>query len=316
MPAASPTVRLYPPMTMAARLAPSPRELVTIVNPEKMKGGEVFREIASAMPDERFLVQLGRGRPVRGIDALPNVTLEPAVADLRATYARTDVLLVPSTCPETFGRVAFEAALAGSLVLCHRTAGMAEVPLPDACFVDDLQPATWVRRLRELRSMSAAERAALRLDVDRAMEAWEPGWAAARAAILRIARAPSELRPVPGPRFSTVASAMHAMRDRLLDRRRFLPFVEGRHRFVVAGEAWTFDVSADDVRLREGADANPTSIVTFTAAAFVACVEGRECFEHVMNRREEPASIRYEGPKYVGNRLSLMWTAPTWNPPA
>lgn len=309
-------VRLYPLMSLAARAAPSPRSAITIVNPDRMKGGDVFREIVSRMPDERFVVQLGRSVPVRGLD-FANVEVVAPVSDMMGLYGRTDVLLMPSTCPETFGRVALEAAMAGCLVLCHRIAGMAELPLPEECFVDGLAPDTWVSRIAALRRMPASERATLHGRIAREVAAFDPGWAAARAKILEIAksrapRAPSTV-PLQPASFETIERCMDHVRERLRAKRPFLRFIEGAHRWTITDgdtppSEWWLLVRSDGVDLVRAYDGEPSTHTTMTARDFESCAKGEDCFEYIMNLRSEPRRVRFDGPRAMGNRLSLLWT--------
>jgi hypothetical protein len=303
-------------MSLAPRAAPSLRSAITIVNPDRMKGGEVFREIVSRMPDETFIVQLGRSVPVRGLD-FANVEVVAPVSDMMALYGRTDILLMPSTCPETFGRVALEAAMAGCLVLCHRIAGMAELPLPDDCFVDGLDPHTWVARIAALRRMPAGERAALHDRIAGEVAAFDPGWAAARAKILevgsnRAARAASR-GSGQTPSFDSIERWMEHVRDRLRAKRPFLRFIEGVHRWTITDDAvppsdWWLLVRNEEVDVARAYDGEPSTHTTMSARDFESCAKGEDCFEYIMNLRGEPRRVRFDGPRSMGNRLSLLWT--------
>jgi glycosyltransferase involved in cell wall biosynthesis len=93
---------------------------VLLVNPTLRKGVELFFRLAAARPDVSFLaveswnlndtwrtVLMNRAR---GLD---NVALWPPVEDMREAYAKTRLILMPSTHEETFGRVVAEAQVSG-----------------------------------------------------------------------------------------------------------------------------------------------------------------------------------------------------------
>jgi hypothetical protein len=119
---------------------------------------------------------MGWRAAVEGIDRLSNVTIRLPSGDISDTYSETRVLLVPSR-REPFGRVALEGALAGCLVLAHRDCGLAEVPLPEFCYMDDLDPAAWANRLLKLYFAALEVQDALRDEIQRMARTYDPGWA-------------------------------------------------------------------------------------------------------------------------------------------
>ena len=100
--------------------------LVTQINLFENKGGSLFWRIAAAMPGTNFLaVKGGYGAQVVPAAVPPNVEVMDPVMDPRAIYARTGVLLVPSTY-ESWGRVGVEAMASGIPVVAHPTPGLVE----------------------------------------------------------------------------------------------------------------------------------------------------------------------------------------------
>ena len=172
------TVRtcLLKPLISIPRAQPArSRRWVTLINPSEIKGGSLFLQLAQSMPEVPFLAQLGRSAPVDGLELLPNVTLRSPEEDLSDVYAETAVLLMPSQ-EEPFGRVALEGALSGCLLLLHRAFGLREMPVPDFCFVDNLEPDLWKRRLSELLTSGEEVKAGMRERIREMALTYDPGW--------------------------------------------------------------------------------------------------------------------------------------------
>jgi hypothetical protein len=159
-PGASVTVR--PPVDPVAYRT-EPGTAVTLINMAGCKGGELFWQLARAMPDVEFLgVQGAYGEQVTGPDGLPNVTVLDQVDGRRMrdeVYARTRILLVPSDY-ESWGRVATEAMCSGIPVIAHRAEGALAENLGDAAvWADRDDPQSWVRQIRRLAKPAAWQKA-------------------------------------------------------------------------------------------------------------------------------------------------------------
>lgn len=100
------------------------RRFVTFVNPSPGKGSLLFARLAdmlgSARPDIPILVvqsanSAGRLNTIPGLDftKYPHIMAAPATPRPADFFALTRILLVPSTVPESFGRVAAEALVNG-----------------------------------------------------------------------------------------------------------------------------------------------------------------------------------------------------------
>lgn len=104
------------------------RRYVTFINPVREKGLRIALEVARRLPEVRFLIVRGkcwcRGgfRPPNG--SLPNVEVWDHQQDMRRVYGVTDILLVPSQVPESFGRVILEAHMNGIPVVASTAGGI------------------------------------------------------------------------------------------------------------------------------------------------------------------------------------------------
>jgi glycosyltransferase involved in cell wall biosynthesis len=111
-------------------------QYVTFVNPQPYKGAfwvaRLARELGTKRPDIPLLIVEGRGKAHRLHDAgldlagLANLYVAGPTPDPRDFYAVSRVVLMPSLCPETFGRVAAEAMINGIPVLASRRGGLPE----------------------------------------------------------------------------------------------------------------------------------------------------------------------------------------------
>ena len=112
------------------------KRFLTFINPSVEKGFLFFlgivRELNRTGADVPCLIVENRART----DALQsilkslklrNVFVSSHVAEPRLFYSQSRILLVPSLCEETFGRVAVEASLNGIPVLCSNRGALPEV---------------------------------------------------------------------------------------------------------------------------------------------------------------------------------------------
>lgn len=142
------------------------RECITLVNLTISKGCDTFAAVAEAMPEERFLGQVG-GYYEQRIRYAANVEVQPLTTDMTGrVYRRTKLLLVPSSY-ESWGRAAAEAMCSGVPVVAADTPGLCEMldgsglvvsrrdPRGDAAWVDAvraaLQPETYAELSRRAR---------------------------------------------------------------------------------------------------------------------------------------------------------------------
>jgi glycosyltransferase involved in cell wall biosynthesis len=136
------------------------RDFVTMINPVEVKGAEIALQLASRMPEVRFLFVEG-WRPVpdfvERVHQLPNAVYMDKQIDMRTVYSRTNVLIVPSQWQEAFGRVVIEAQVSGIPVIASRTGGLSEALGRGGILVDDHRnPEAWITALRDLLSDESA----------------------------------------------------------------------------------------------------------------------------------------------------------------
>ena len=131
---------------------------VLYVNPMPIKGVEIMFALAAHCPDVQFLVveswslepnwrQLCRHRA----EALGNVTWQAPTDDMRAVYAQSRLLLMPSVWEESFGRTVVEAQLNGLPVLASRRGALPQTVGAGGLLVDPHDSvAFWAAALRRL----------------------------------------------------------------------------------------------------------------------------------------------------------------------
>lgn len=106
---------------------------ILFINPTVLKGLDLALEIAQRLPHLPFcfleswpLSEPDRAALMARIESLGNVRFHPAVADVRALFAQSRMLLVPSLWEEAWGRVITEAQTWGLPILARQTGGIPE----------------------------------------------------------------------------------------------------------------------------------------------------------------------------------------------
>lgn len=139
------------------------REYITLINLFENKGPDVFWELARRFPNEKFLaVKGGYGHQVIPDEIPENVTVMENVADPRAIYRLTKILLMPSTY-ESFGRVAIEAAASSIPTIATPTPGLSEALGPDTPYCDRDSVDDWELELTVLLGNEIAYKAACKM---------------------------------------------------------------------------------------------------------------------------------------------------------
>lgn len=109
-------------------------DAATLINLTEAKGSKVFWELARRQPHRRFIGVLGAYGHQDVPDDMPsNVELRENTPNIRSVYARTRVLLMPSSY-ESWGRCAVEAAASGIPTIAHATPGLLEALGPAGIF--------------------------------------------------------------------------------------------------------------------------------------------------------------------------------------
>lgn len=106
--------------------------VVGTINPGRFKGASILIALATAMPSVRFGARLSwtsTSEVVGELEALSNFEPFPYAHGLAEIYRPFSIVLVPSLCPETFGRVPVEAMAHGIPVIAADLAGLREAML-------------------------------------------------------------------------------------------------------------------------------------------------------------------------------------------
>lgn len=153
------------------------RTLAVFINPLPYKGLAVVDGLAARRPDVGFLYVANGGPSVaaHGPPRPRNVRVVGPVADMRRIYRRAKLLLAPSQCDETWGRMATEAHASGIPVLASRRGGLMEAVGPGGLCLDSGAPAAewaeafsllWDDPVRHDGFVAAARAFSLRPEID------------------------------------------------------------------------------------------------------------------------------------------------------
>ena len=160
---------VLPPPINPERYRTTPGGMVTLSGSTAAKGADVLAQLAERLPDTRFLMVRSAGHTP---DPMPaNVTVIDRT-DPQAVYARTRVLLMPSTV-ESYGRVGMEAMVSGIPVIASPLPGIREALGGGATYLPRDQADAWAAELRRLadpaayaEASAAATRRTERLDYE------------------------------------------------------------------------------------------------------------------------------------------------------
>ncbi len=143
---------LHPAVRQVIPEASAPPAAIAMSAAERVKGADLFLQIAERMPDHRFLLA-GRGQATRcGYDAARHGNVQLAgLLPPGQFYGESWLILMPSRIPESFGRMAPEAQSAGRIFMGSRIGGIPEAAGEAGILVDDhLNPEAWVQAIRDL----------------------------------------------------------------------------------------------------------------------------------------------------------------------
>ncbi len=139
------SVVLYPPCPIEnyhIGKYPFNNKYITLINVNENKGGYILLKLAKAMPKRQFMGVIGSyddgglmPQIVNDLRALPNVKIIDHGDNVKAIYAQTRILLVPSRY-ESWGRVATEAMINGIPIIACPTKGLQENCKGGAIFVN------------------------------------------------------------------------------------------------------------------------------------------------------------------------------------
>jgi glycosyltransferase involved in cell wall biosynthesis len=129
---------------------PSKNKFITLISLNDNKGGNIFYQIAEAMPDRQFLGVTG-SYDKQILRTLPNVTVVPK-GEILQYYRQTRLLLMPSRY-ESWGMTATEAMCSGIPVICTPTYGLKENCDYAGNYIPQRKDVPqWVRKIKEFDS--------------------------------------------------------------------------------------------------------------------------------------------------------------------
>lgn len=99
-------------------------DYITLINLNKNKGGEIFEQIARAMPNKKFMGVMG-SYDEQVIPKAPNIRIVEKSTNIKEYYRQTRILLMPSEY-ESWGMTATEAMSSGIPVISTDTPGLSE----------------------------------------------------------------------------------------------------------------------------------------------------------------------------------------------
>lgn len=116
------------------------KEYITMVNPSKGKGKDIFLKIAKSMPEKRFLAIKGNKilEIEKFIHKLDNLTIVGWTNDIKEYYSQTKIMLVPAIWEEPFGRIVVEAEINGIPVIASKRGGLPEAVGKGGIIIKDL----------------------------------------------------------------------------------------------------------------------------------------------------------------------------------
>lgn len=186
---------------------------ITIINPLKVKGGDIFKEIAKSLPNKEFLAVKGwthlkdkegenwdMKKMQEMADAfkdLPHIPEEVDFSDqknikvvgpfenMKAIYGQTKILVVPSLWEETFGRVVVEAMLNGIPVIASNKGNLSHTVGEGGIIIQEVENInSWIKsikflnnsanyRIYQKKAKKSAQRFNPELEVDKIQELLE-----------------------------------------------------------------------------------------------------------------------------------------------
>lgn len=140
---------IYPPIDLHNnQICNNKRTFVTIINPVRVKGGEIFSRLVEKMPTIDFLAVNGWHNPLEeglNIRKLKNVTVWNKQDNIQNVFQVSKLLMVPSQWEEGFGRVAAEAMANNVPVIASRVGGLVEAVGNGGLLVEDYRnPNAWI----------------------------------------------------------------------------------------------------------------------------------------------------------------------------
>jgi glycosyltransferase involved in cell wall biosynthesis len=123
-------------------------EYVTLVNPHPQKGIDLALSLAESCPHIPFLfvgswLHSPEKKYLRRANAVSNLTWISSTSQMRDIYRKTRILIVPSCCDETWGRVVTEAQFSGIPTLASDRGGLPEAVGPGGILLPEADLQAW-----------------------------------------------------------------------------------------------------------------------------------------------------------------------------
>jgi glycosyltransferase involved in cell wall biosynthesis len=135
---------------------------ITLINLDKNKGGHILGEIATRMPEYKFIgVKGSYSEPAsegQQVDQPSNVWVQEKTTNIKAVYENTRILIMPSKY-ESWGRTATEAMCSGIPVISSGTPGLRENCGDAGIYVDREDIDGWIKAIKALDKPAAYKRA-------------------------------------------------------------------------------------------------------------------------------------------------------------
>lgn len=129
------------------------REYITIINPTKSKGIDIFVKIAESYPEKKFIVVSGNKKLLKEkkIAEMSNVKVIGWTNRIEDVYSETKVLLAPVEWPEPFGRTVIEAGINGIPTIASNRGGLPEAVGDGGILIDDIYNThNWIEAIQLL----------------------------------------------------------------------------------------------------------------------------------------------------------------------
>jgi len=122
----NPSIIVHPPVDRERVFTRKSRaEYITLINLNENKGGDVFINIAKALPEKKFFGVKGSYGDQIIDETVKNIKYIENTPDIKSVYSKTRILLMPSIY-ESYGRTAIEAMINGIPVIANKTPGLLE----------------------------------------------------------------------------------------------------------------------------------------------------------------------------------------------
>jgi glycosyltransferase involved in cell wall biosynthesis len=163
---------LNPPCDPSLYSVKNTGSAISLINMNEDKGGKIFWDLARLLPDHEFIGLKGSyGKQIEYKEKLPNVTILEKTLNIKDVYAKTKIIIMPSS-HESWGRVPLEAGASGIPTIASKTEGLQESIGSSGIFADLDSVADWVEKIKMLDDQETYRKYS-KLAKDRSFSAFE-----------------------------------------------------------------------------------------------------------------------------------------------